>query len=600
MKEIALSIMLPQEFALQGETAGSHLFGGNVLAPRTEMTGPGSYDEAIEDLNVTGLRYPGGSLTEWYFDLSNPDADIATHADTGETTPFVPLSEFMGYAEAEGHAVTIVIPTRFELSAEVDENGDRLPDIDEDELREFIHDVASGSYGSADIRGFEIGNEYWGSGQMNAVEYGRLASKMSTIISDELDLVSEIYEIDTSSMSVLTQMGHNYGTSRISDQYDGWSSDDILDDLSTRYPDAKFSADHLFQDGSVNWTAVNNELIKMSFDTDQEISSIDGIIAHVYTRGTDFSRQFDLDMIQKTWLSDEALEELEIHVTEWNLKSSDDLDRHDNYGLYQAHDMLNTIEEFMAAGVDQAHVWPLIQNTSNPLCVGFDYSESTAAGKMFSMMSENIPGKTMLDFTPKGDRQTELRTEDVDIHAFASQDDIVLYLASTSDESKITDIDVSSLIAGSSEIEVQVLGVCEGEQAGSSYSSSEITPRSGQEVFREGIIEADLKPGEIMQVVIKDFTPSEAFASVLDIILPAEDTILPEDPSSFSESDPAFTSDIEAETERESPHDIPMAEPVNEEQAESRDEEPDESSDDWGGLSIIVGLLPLLALFGVA
>lgn len=593
--------MLPQSTAnisFAGETAGAHLFGGNVLAPRGDMTGPGSYAEAVQDLNVTGLRYPGGSLTETLFDISNPDASTATHADTGETTDFIPISEFMSYAEETGQPVTIVLPTRFELGDEVDEQGNRMPEIDEEALRDFVHDVASGTYGDAEVRGFEIGNEYWGSGQMNAVEYGRLASEMATIIDDELRLVSEVHEIDTSEMSVLAQMGHNYNHSRLSEEYEDWSSDDILADLAERYPDMEISDDLTYGSGTINWTAVNNELIRMSFDTEQEIEALDGMIAHVYTRGTDFSRYNDLDMIDRIWLSEEEFEELEIHVTEWNLKSTDGLDRHEDFGLYQAHDMLNTVEEFMAAGVDQAHVWPLIQNTSNPLCTGFEYSESSAPGKMFSMMSENLPGKTMLDFTPGGDRQTEIRGETLDLHAFASPDEMVLYLASTSDQAEVTDIDLSGLVEGFSAMEISVLGVCEGEQSGSSYSDSHVEACDPGEIYQDGTLEVDLAPGEIMQVVIRDLVPTESFGDMLATLIPDEDVL----PEGIGETLPM---DEEILTPSEGGDDsilgIPTVPVIEEdEEIQTDDSDGDDGGDEWGGIAFALALLPLIAAFGMS
>mgnify|MGYP006133620691 CR=1 FL=1 len=54
------------------------MFGGNVLANRGDIVGPGSYDDAINGLNVTGLRYPGGALTEKYFDITNPTLKFVT------------------------------------------------------------------------------------------------------------------------------------------------------------------------------------------------------------------------------------------------------------------------------------------------------------------------------------------------------------------------------------------------------------------------------------------------------------------------------------------------------------------------------------------
>lgn len=509
---------LPTAVTVSGVPAGAALFGGNILAPRTAMTGDGSYAEAIAALNVTGLRYPGGSLTEYYFDLSDPDAAIATHAMTGAETSFIPLSEFMAYAGETGHAVTLVLPTRDQLSDTRDENGDRLPRVDEEELRDFVHDLVSGVYGDAEIAALEIGNEYWGSGEMTAVEYGRLAAEMAEIIADELALVAEVQGIDTSEIRVLAQMGQNYGFSKISDDYPGWSSEGIIADLAASYPDAGLSTANIRGNGEVNWSEVTNALVRMGFETGTQQESLDGIIAHVYARGSESSRSYDLDTIHNTWLEQEGFAELEIHVTEWNMKSSVNLDRGSDYGLLQAQEMLEIVEEFLEAGVDQAHVWPLIQNTANALSTGFTYEASTVPGEMFAMMSQALPGKTMLDFTPGEDSGTEAEGGETEVHGFAGQGDLVLYVTSQSAAASVTDLDLSGLLTGFGGMHITRLGVAEGEAAGDTASTPTVETLDAGEIYADGLLEVDLGPHEVLQVVIRDVAPSESFAPVLAAI----------------------------------------------------------------------------------
>ncbi|SDI01147.1 hypothetical protein [Alloyangia pacifica] len=506
---------LPTAVTVSGVPAGAALFGGNILAPRTAMTGDGSYAEAISALNVTGLRYPGGSLTEYYFDLADPDAATATHKMTGAEISFIPLSEFMTYAGNAGHAVTLVLPTRDQLSDRRDENGDRLPQIEEEELRDFVHDLVSGVYGDAEIAALEIGNEYWGSGEMNAVEYGRLAAEMAEIVADELALVAEVQGVDTSEIRVLAQMGQNYGFSKISDDYAGWSSEDIIADLAATYPDAELSTANIRGNGEVNWSEVSNALVRMGFETEAQQESLDGIIAHVYARGTESSRSYDLDTIHNTWLEQEGFSELEVHVTEWNMKSSENLDREADYGLLQAQEMLEIVEEFLEAGVDQAHVWPLIQNTANALSTGFTYEASTVPGEMFAMMAQALPGKTMLDFTPGTDSGTEAESGETDVHGFAGQGGLVLYVTSQSAAASVTDLDLSGLLTGFGGMEITRLGVAEGQAAGDTGSTPVLETLDAGEIYADGMLEVDLGPHEVLQVVIRDVEPSESFAPVL-------------------------------------------------------------------------------------
>ena len=193
----------------------SDIFGANVLSSRDKIGEEGTYDEKVEALGVDHIRYPGGSLTEDYFDLRDPNKSSAIDPDTGNQVDLIPYSDFMAYAEENDIDVTVVLPTRYYLSQETDENGHRTEAIDDAVLREFIRDTLNGEYGEPTVRAFEIGNEYWGSGEMSALEYGRVSSRMAEIIQDE---ISKHPEADVfEDIDILVQNGQNYGSSRLSD-----------------------------------------------------------------------------------------------------------------------------------------------------------------------------------------------------------------------------------------------------------------------------------------------------------------------------------------------------------------------------------------------
>lgn len=507
---------LKAPLSLDGEQATDGLFGGNILASRGDLEGSGSYAEAIDDLGVTTLRYPGGSLTEDLFDIGNPDATRVTDNETGEIQDFIPLSDFMSYAAETGHPVTIVLPTRTQLSdTKFDDAGNRLTDIDEDELRGFVHDVIAGEYGDADVLAFEIGNEYWGAGRMNAAEYGRVASEMSSIIDDELSIISSDYP-DATETDIIVQMGQNYYYSALSDDYEGIPNEDILADLNSTYGLDMTTDEAVYSSGSMNWQYVNNQIVIDQFNDAGNLDDVDGIVAHIYSRGEDApnSRYNDFNQIGHTWLEENP--DLDLHVTEWNQKSTSGLDSNDDYGLHQAHEMLNLVEGFMQAGVDQAQVWPLIQNTSNTLSEGMEHDETSPAGKMFTMMSETIPGKTMLDFK-SSDRETEAEFNDVDVHGFTGDDEVLFYIASTDHENVTsTDIDVSNLIADYDSLSVRVLGVEDGENPGDTSSTALLEELDADEVFDDGFVEAVLAPGEIMEVRFAGVTPTDEFAPLFE------------------------------------------------------------------------------------
>lgn len=469
------------------------------------MDGEGSYSNLVQDLGVTSLRYPGGSLTEEFFDLSDPDATTATHRDTGDTVDFIPISDFMDSAAALGSPVTIVLPTRNQLSQGKDGNGDRFADVDEAVLRGFVRDVVTGKYGDAEIEAFEIGNEYWGSGKMSSQEYGRVAAEMSRIISSELDKV-EANHGTGGDTDVVVQMGTNFNYASLDEEYKGWNGDAIVRDLETRY-DIKLEDDVARASGHVDWTEVGNAIIAGNFD-DGNIGDIDGIVAHVYSKepAAPGQRSFMLDQIDDAW--HEEFEDLDTYITEWNMSgSSGHFDREEDYGLYQAHEMLNMIEQFVDSGVDVAHAWPLLQNTANTFSRGFDHEELTPAGEFYKIMADTLPGKQMIDLDPHSD-ETETQIGKLTAHAFYGDGDLVLFLVAPRGGAPKTEVDLSELIRGFGHFDAQKLGVAQGDHPGSNLSDAVVDVVPKGQIYADGSITADLSAGEILTVTLSDINPS--------------------------------------------------------------------------------------------
>ena len=580
-----MSLAIPE--IISGASASGALFGGNILANHGDFS-DAAYDDVIEDLGVTTLRFPGGSLTEYLFDVRNPDATMSFDSRSGEMVEMIPLTDFMTFAQDSGHAATIVVPTQTQLSTATDANGDRLPQIDEEGLRSFVQDVANGVYGDVEIRAFEVGNEYWGSGEMNAAEYGRLAAEMSVIIDDALSQIGE-EDID-----VVVQKGYNFDQSRLSEDYVGVSNADTLSDLNATY-DLDLGEEAVFQNGSLNWTYINNDIILSNFDTQEEQDAIDGVVAHVYSYGADNpnSRSFNLNNINNTWR--EEMPDLDIYVTEWNLRSTASLNAETEYGLFQAHEMLNLMEEFVLSDVTEANVWPLIQNTRNTLSPGRDHEEASVGGEMFAMMSHTLPGKTLLDFKPEDGRTTEQMDGDVAVHAFAGGGELALYVVNTHrDDATMTDIDISGLVSGIGAAEIIQLGVAPGQSSGSSRSDATVETLDADEVMQDGFIVADLLPGEILQIVLSDITVTEAFQPAW-----AEANVLPE---LVDYRPPDDSVDVLPPLEGEEDMPVIPAVPLQQflDQSESSEDEEDPGVEDDSSMDFGLAFLPLLLLLGLA
>ena len=563
----------------------SDLFGANILASRDQIGEDGTYDEAAAQLGVENMRYPGGSLTEDYFDLSNPDATEAIDPDTGRTVELLPYTEFMNYAEENDIAVSIVLPTRNYLSDNTDGNGHRYVDIDEPELRSFIQDTLDGEYGAPTIKSFEVGNEYWGSGEMSSLEYGRVSARMAEILADEISNHpnAEVFE----DLDVLVQNGQNYGTAKLNGEYNHLTTgEQQLAAINEDYGLNLSDEDYIFNSGDVAWPKVANAIILSEYDTDAEREAVDGLSVHIYSKGADRpnSREYDLRTVDQTWM-EELGDDLSISVTEWNLKASrTGWDPEEEYGLKQAHEMLNMTEDFVAHGVDAGYVWAVQQNNLTNLS-GNEGDEFTprVPGEMFRWMNESLPDMQSISF--QGDRsdETEEVAEDTSVHAFYDEDRFVSFIASNVDEDLTSEVDFTQIFADSSSIHIEVLGVLAGQNPTSPEATAQIRTIDPEEAFEDGVLSVDLNPYEIIRVVVEEPDYTNGFDALVDAMLGGSPDTAPDDIPIIPETDDTDSAPDGGEGE----------------DAEEPDAAPgDGGGSEMGGLGALLGLLPLLALLG--
>lgn len=578
-------------------------FGANTLALRDRVGDNGTYDNVARTLGVETIRYPGGSLTEYYFDIRNPDSDIAVNSETGEQVSFLPISDALDFAEDEGIAVTIVLPTRHFLSDEVDAEGNRLPDIDDAALRGFLRDVFDGRYGAPDIQAIELGNEYWGSGGMNTFEYGRLASEMAVIVKDEIRSHPDAERL--SETDILVQMGTNYGEFALSQFFSG-SGEEQLAELNESYGLNLSADEYIYSSGNVAWVKVANAIILNEFDTTAEQSAIDGVVAHVYSKGADTpnSRYFELSQIADTWLKE--MPGLDIYATEWNLKRSVSENPEDEFGLKQAHEILNVLEAFSWGGVDAAHVWPLQMNSRTGLADGEGDADIRVPGEMFRLLNEALPGTRPLGLAGSEGRETELSGETADVHVFYAPDRLVTFVASTSDESSQEVVDFMNILRDLGDITITRLGVAEGANPSESTAEPVVTDENPEDLIEDGILIADLAPYEILMIEMANpvFT-AELARMVADTAdssdendVDGSDTEMPDNVPNFesflSPDTSASGSDdnlIPTITRPEAPQDTPEAaeEPTDEDGSSG-------GGGDFGFGALALAFLPILLL----
>ncbi|ARE84253.1 hypothetical protein ROSMUCSMR3_02786 [Roseovarius mucosus] len=543
-------------------------FGGNLLATRDVVGTNGTFADTAATLGMAHLRYPGGALTENCACIYEADRLSEPPRTTDEPVQ-TSVTEMFSYATQAGIALTLVLPTRDFLTDVSDENGHRFADVDETAVRQFIADIAEGNFGTAPvIQAFEIGNEYWGSGEMNTVEYGRLASEMALIVEEEMSRHPASPQFaDT---DILVQMGTNHGVSDLSGLFDGTGSEQLAA-ANQMFGLSLSEEGYIYSSGEVAWSKVNNAILMDQFDTDAERAAVDGIVAHIYSRGEDVpgSRYFELSQIGDTWL--EEMPDLKVYATEWNLKRTVGDTREEEFGLKQAHEMLNIVEAFHWGGVDAAHAWALQLNSRTALAEVEGDAEMRVAGEMFRLMNEVLPGTRPLALVGSAGRETELQGTTADVHSFYAQDRLVTFIASTSDGQSEQIVDFNNLVTQSGEVSITRLGVAEGENPTFTSAEPQITHEDASALLADGILIADLAPREILMIEMSNPTYTDAVREIAAQDVPADDPVLPMLPPEAPPQDQNNPPDQQAE---------------------------DEGKDDGGFVSTLLGVLPLLFFAG--
>ena len=342
----------------QQQMVSSDHFGVNLVTtydeefvdPENELVGN------VRDLGAQTLRFPGGSATENYFDMTQPDLDVSSR-DPSET--LTPMDQFFERAGTIGVAVTIVIPTQMAFTtgaaqAMLDGTYGTRSDIDGQyllDVQTFVDIAVSYALAnSVEIKAFEIGNEFWGSGQMSAAEYGVVAGTLVSQIDTQLEATTEISpEIVVQTTSAASRL---YSSRDSVEAYVGtkdgtlqaFSQNDINNQFGGVVPEDFQTVTVAGQGSARSQVAQIADGINAVPDA---ADAVDGVVQHYYESGgfikADNSKSFKFSQFQRMeGLLDrhEGSEDLSYHVTEWNTNASGAAN---NRGLQNASMIIETI-----------------------------------------------------------------------------------------------------------------------------------------------------------------------------------------------------------------------------------------------------------------
>ncbi len=374
-------------------TVSSDMLGGNFLIDRDRME-DGTYDEAVQDLGLSNLRYPGGTVTEWFFDINEPDKTIGWDPERGEYRDLLPLSDFMTDAAALGVGVNIVIPTGNLLGEGALGTREPLGSAYGD-VYDFVYNLLSGTFGGAEVMCLEIGNEYWLGGEMNVTEYAKIASVIAEASQAAIDQLKAEGSLQTEP-DIAIQRGQYgaYSTEK------GWVQNAYLIDNIT--------------DGAA--------------------AAIDAVVTHYYASGTYENLEntdYRFDYLDD-WTESGRFGELDYYVTEWNVAGNNS----DELGMRGASVLLWVFSEMVMEGVDAAFVWPVQQTTDITLTGNEGDDTLTISGETIAMLGNNVSGKELLSRYDFGNGH---------VYVYADETETVVYIASRAETDTQISLDLVSL-----------------------------------------------------------------------------------------------------------------------------------------------------------
>lgn len=448
------------------------MFGANCLFKYNLINGNyKSYTSSLDLLHVTGLRYPGGSMTESDFDVCNPDSRPMTY--TSER-PFVGVSEFLNYVKATGRAATIVLPTAKMYSGHLDAAHDAPRTINQQYVQDVIgyvtrllthNDSGPGSLPDTPIGTIEIGNEYWGSGQMTATEYGQVVNVLATALETLFDT---LLGPNAQHPEVLVQMGGPW--------------------------DPQYREGGLYQD--LNW---EDRVRQSNMDIIDQITNplaedaITGLVEHFYYDVqvdvlSPTSRAMNFINWDTSIWSNNGFAGLDLYLTEWSVK----LGNTQQYGLKGASVIIEQVEYMLQLGADGAFVWP-VQNGNTSLTGSSSATPALSPmGAAFMLMAEDLIGTTLINGT--------ISQPGLEVDAYKSSTKVVFFVMSRSDAPQDVELNVSNLVSNFTSLTGVKIGIGSGFSVDDPTAFAVLTQFSQSQLGNPGLLTFHLNPFEIMEI----------------------------------------------------------------------------------------------------
>lgn len=488
--------------SVQGAKVSADHFGINAVSRDNNFCVDGPFRKAIDFLNPTSIRYPGGTVTEDLFDPSSKfwneifenENDDVINGPGG--TKVATVQSFLRFAGEHNYDVKFVLPSEHLLK----DGPHGIREIDEVALQKMMSKVdglVSGEYGDVQIDTFEIGNEYYVNGRMTAAEYGMVANRVTLELAD--------------------------------------SFDEYLSHLPAR---TAWEEPKIAVQAGAGWLPADNDAIIGAFSMKAR-GEVDVVVGHFYPKTLDSVEKFDgLYKSLEAWNDEAGFSKLETWMSEWNVRNGETSD----HGLYQASSAIAVFDEMIVRGIDAASIWgaqhqnlhsKLVSVRSHDLNSPTDESfttYATATGQILVEMRSDLIGLRSLDLDP--DNFLNLRGgNDIDVHSFGNSGRAVIFISSRSDTAQVVDLDLDEYFQGRTHMHATSIVAVDDPRTLEFDESDPLSPHSRvavHSITNNDLVADDgkitLAPGEILKVEV-NFQKSGVYIAGVDPLdpLPTDD-----------------------------------------------------------------------------
>lgn len=372
-------------------------FGVNYVAGTNFFGNGNSFEDIVTHLGGTGIRYPGGTVTEQYFDPGSrvwrhlfEEGRLQTTASDGRQIEGP--GRLFEYASRNDIGVQFVLPTSGLIK-----QAPAGPTVIKEKLKAvetLVTDLLEGKFGNARIDQIEIGNEYYHYAGLDAEEYGLVAS----------ELIGAVYR----------------AIRKFKDQFD----------LPNTWEPPKIAVQ-----AGAGWRLGDNEKIIEGLGN-KAINLVDSVIFHYYPSSLDEigTRDRHLDQIED-WRIETGNPDLDFFVSEWNIYGHES-----DKGMAHASTLIAGLATLIEKGVNSATIWGAhfrwldsgLSTSFNGQTLEDADSRLSVSGELFAMMSESLVGMELFEVSRKKLFESDSEQGEILVKGFGDSEKAVIFFASRS------------------------------------------------------------------------------------------------------------------------------------------------------------------------